>query len=111
MLSGRQHRDQTPVQAFAAKPPTAPDKTALNAVAENLDQVIAHGDPGRDRALLATLVAELRINSCSEVLPIYRVGALGWRGQSHWVGCPGCRDVCSLPTALTSRTSDDEPSS
>jgi hypothetical protein len=40
----------------------APDKDALRVVANRLDQVIANGEPERAKALLAILVAELRVN-------------------------------------------------
>jgi site-specific DNA recombinase len=55
--------------------PITPDTAALRAVADQLDHVIAHGQPEQAKALLAILIADLRINSRAEVLPTYRVGA------------------------------------
>jgi hypothetical protein len=52
-----------------------PDTATLRAVADNLDLVISRGEPERAKALLATLIVELRVNSRSEILPTYRVGA------------------------------------
>jgi hypothetical protein len=46
-----------------------------NAVSDQLAQVIATGDTDQTKALLAILIADLRINSRAEVLPTYRVGA------------------------------------
>jgi hypothetical protein len=34
-----------------------------------------HGEPEQAKALLAILIAELRVNSRNEILPTYRVGA------------------------------------
>jgi hypothetical protein len=42
-------------------------------VADQLDHTIAHGEPEQAKALLAILIAELRVNSCAEVLPTYRL--------------------------------------
>ncbi len=55
--------------------PSAPDAAALRAVADQLDHVIEHGEPEQAKALLAILIAELRVNSRNEILPTYRVGA------------------------------------
>lgn len=61
-------------QDLAADAPAAPDTAALRAVADNLDLVISRGEPERAKALLATLIVELRVNSRSEILPTYQVG-------------------------------------
>jgi hypothetical protein len=37
--------------------------------------VIANGEREQGKALLATLIAELRVNSRCEIVPTYRVGA------------------------------------
>jgi|HubBroStandDraft_3_1064219.scaffolds.fasta_scaffold87209_2 hypothetical protein len=50
-------------------------RRALHAVADQLDHVIEHGEPEQAKALLAILIAELRVNSRNEILPTYRVGA------------------------------------
>jgi hypothetical protein len=60
---------------LAASEPTAPDTAMLRAVADRLDYVIANGEREQAKALLATLIDELRVNSRSEILPTYRVGA------------------------------------
>ncbi len=44
-------------------------------MADQLDHVIEHGEPEQAKALLAILIAELRVNSRNEILPTYRVGA------------------------------------
>jgi hypothetical protein len=54
---------------------TTPDTATLQAVADRLDHVIAHGEPEQAKALLGILIADLRINSRNEVLPTYRIGA------------------------------------
>ena len=46
----------------------------LQAVADHLEHTIANGESEQAKALLALLIAELRINSRAEVLPTYRVG-------------------------------------
>jgi hypothetical protein len=56
----------------ATSPPTRsrpPDTAALNAVADQLGQVIETGDPDQAKALLRILIAELRVDSRSEILP------------------------------------------
>jgi hypothetical protein len=60
---------------MAADTPTTPDTATLHAVADQLDHVIANGEPEQAKALLGILIADLRVNSRSEVLPTYRVGA------------------------------------
>jgi site-specific DNA recombinase len=68
-------QDQALALELAADTPTTPDTVALRAVADQLDHVIIHGEPQQAKVLLAILIADLRINSRSEVLPTYRVGA------------------------------------
>jgi hypothetical protein len=60
---------------LGADTPTTPDTATLHAIADRLDHVIANGEPEQAKALLAILIADLRINSRAEVLPTYRVGA------------------------------------
>ena len=50
-----------------------PTGEALAAVADHLERVIAEGEPQKAKALLRLLIAELRVNGRSEVLPTYRV--------------------------------------
>jgi site-specific DNA recombinase len=74
-LDSLRGQDQTLARDLAADTPTTPDAAALNAVADQLRQVIETGDPDQAKALLRILIAELRVNSRSEILPTYRVGA------------------------------------
>ena len=74
-LDALHDRDQVLAADLSAEAPTAPDKATLSAVADRLDEVIADGEPEQAKALLAILIAELRVNSRSEILPTYRVGA------------------------------------
>jgi site-specific DNA recombinase len=73
-LGALRDQDQVLAQDLAADAPAVPDTKALRAVADNLDQLIARDDPERAKALLATLIVELRVNSRSEILPTYQVG-------------------------------------
>jgi site-specific DNA recombinase len=68
-------QDQTLALELAADTPTTPDTATLQAVADQLEHTIANGEPEQAKALLAILIADLRINSRTEVLPTYRVGA------------------------------------
>jgi site-specific DNA recombinase len=74
-LEALHDRDRTLAADLSAEAPATPDKAALRAVADRLDHVIASGEPEQAKALLAILIAELRVNSRSEILPTYRVGA------------------------------------
>jgi hypothetical protein len=66
-------QDQALTLGLGANGPTTPDTATLRAVADQLDHVIAHGEPEQAKALLALLIADLRINSRAEILPTYRV--------------------------------------
>jgi site-specific DNA recombinase len=74
-LDALRDRDQALAADLAANEPTAPDTASLKAVADRLDYVIANGEREQTKALLATLIDELRVNSRNEILPTYRVGA------------------------------------
>jgi hypothetical protein len=74
-VGGLRGQDQALARDLAADTPTTLDTAALNAVADRLGQVIETGDPDQAKALLRILIAELRVNSRSEILPTYRVGA------------------------------------
>jgi len=63
------------VRRLAASWRVAPNTATLQAVADNLEHTIAHGQPEQAKALLAILVAELRVNSRAEALPTYRLDA------------------------------------
>lgn len=56
----------------AAATPAAAD---LAAVADRLDKVLAQGEPEQNKALLRILIAELRVNSKTDIQPIYRIVA------------------------------------
>jgi site-specific DNA recombinase len=73
-LGALRDQDQVLAQDLAAEAPAVPDTTALRAVADNLDRLIARDEPERAKALLGTLIVELRVNSRSEILPTYQVG-------------------------------------
>jgi hypothetical protein len=78
IVSGPSPADETTEQSLRQRRPGSPgtpDAAALRAVADQLDHVIAHGEPEQAKALLAILIAELRVNSRNEILPTYRVGA------------------------------------
>jgi hypothetical protein len=94
-LDALRGQDQSLARELAADIPTIPDTAALRAVADQLGQVIAAGDPDRAKALLRILVAELRVNSRSEVLPTYRVGAPVVCAQTSSVEPTGIEPVTS----------------
>ncbi len=60
-----------PTHELVTDTPAAPDTAELRAVADQLDHVIEHGEPEQAKALLAILIAELRVNSRNEILPTY----------------------------------------
>jgi site-specific DNA recombinase len=74
-LDALQAKDQALALEMVADAPKTPDTATLQAVADQLDHVIAHGEPEQAKALLAILIADLQINGRAEVLPTYRVGA------------------------------------
>jgi hypothetical protein len=88
-LDALQAQDQALALELAADAPTTPDTATLQAVADQLEHVIAHGAPEQAKALLAILIADLRINSRAEVLPTYRVGAPMVCAPTSSVGDPG----------------------
>jgi hypothetical protein len=80
--------------------PMTPDTAALNAVADRLDQVIETGDPDQAKALLRILIAQLRVNSRSEILPTYSVGAPVVCAQTSSVGIVGALSNPSVQEKL-----------
>ncbi len=58
----------------AAHTPTTAD---LAAVADRLDKVIEQGEPEQTKALLRIVIAELRVNSKTDIQPTYRIVAPG----------------------------------
>ena len=95
-------QDQELAFEMDADAPTTPDTATLQAVADQLDHVIAHGEPEQAKALLGILNADLRINSRAEVLPTYRVGAPTVCAPTSSVGDTGLEPVTS---ALSRRRS------
>ena len=53
--------------------PATPSAADLAAVADRLDKVIEQGEPEQTKALLRILIAELRVNSKTEIQPTYRI--------------------------------------
>jgi site-specific DNA recombinase len=88
-------QDQALARELSADVPATPDKAALRAVADHLGRVIGAGDPDQAKALLRILVAELRVNSRSEILPTYRVGAPVVCAQTSSVEPTGIEPVTS----------------
>jgi septal ring factor EnvC (AmiA/AmiB activator) len=71
-LGALRDQDQVLARDLAADALAVLDTVTLRAVADNLDLVISRGEPERARALLGTLIVELRVNSRSEILPTYQ---------------------------------------
>jgi site-specific DNA recombinase len=67
-------RDQEQeLTAQLAEPADSLEPAALAAVADQLRDTIANGEPAQTKALLRTLIKEIRVNSKNEILPTYRV--------------------------------------
>jgi site-specific DNA recombinase len=90
-LDALHDQDQALAHDLAVDTPTTPDAAALRAVADQLDHVIEHGEPEQAKALLAILIAELRIDSRNEIMPTYRVGAPVVCAPNSSVGEPALR--------------------
>jgi site-specific DNA recombinase len=84
-----QAQDQALARELTADTLTAPDTTALHAVADQLAHVIANGDTDQTKALLRILIADLHVNSRNEILPTYRVGTPVVCAQTSSVGDTG----------------------
>lgn len=74
-LDALQAQDQSLAREMSADTHTAPDTAALEAVADELGRVVATGNTDQAKALLRILIADVRVNSRAEILPIYRVAA------------------------------------
>lgn len=59
------------------------------AVADQLEQVLAQGEPERTKALLRILIAELCVNSKTDIQPTYRIVTPGVCATSEKVGRAG----------------------
>jgi site-specific DNA recombinase len=70
----------------AAHAPTAAD---LAAVANQIENVIAKGEPEQAKALLRLLIAELRVNSKTDIQPTYRIVTPGVCATSEKVETVG----------------------
>lgn len=88
-LHALQEQDQALASELDAEAPATPDTAALQAVADQLGQTIAHGNPDQAKALLRILIAELQVNSRSEILPTYRLSAPTVCAQTSPVGDTG----------------------
>jgi site-specific DNA recombinase len=67
-LEALSDQDHALAHELATAAPTTADTAQLAAVADRLDDTIANGDPDQSKALLRLLIAELRVNSRSEIL-------------------------------------------
>jgi site-specific DNA recombinase len=87
------------------EPTQAPTPADLAAIADQLEQLVADGDPRKTKALLRLLIEELRVNSRREILPVYRlitptvcamsekVELAGLEPATSWVRCRGERSL------------------
>lgn len=82
-------QEQALASDLAAEAPTTPDTATLQAVADRLGHTIGHSDPDQAKALLRILIAELQVNSRSEILPTYRLSAPTVCAQRSSVGDTG----------------------
>lgn len=67
----REQQDALASEASDAMP--EPTAAGLNHAADQLDRIIASGEPEKTKALLRLLIAELRVNSKADIQPTYRV--------------------------------------
>jgi hypothetical protein len=67
------------------EPGHAPTPADLTAVADQLELVLAEGEPQNAKALLRLLTQELRVDSRAQIQPTYRLGLRNVRK----VGAPG----------------------
>jgi site-specific DNA recombinase len=74
---------------LAAEANSAPDSTALAAVADQLELVLNAGSPQKTKALLRLLIHELKVNGRSEILPTYRILTPEVCATPSSVGAPG----------------------
>ncbi len=77
----------------AAHTPTAAD---LAAVADRLDKVLAQGEPEQTKALLRILIAELRVNSKTDIQPTYRIVTPGVCATSEKVETAGIEPASAV---------------
>ncbi len=76
-----------------ADTPTAAD---LAAVADQLEKVLAQGEPEQTKALLRILIAELRVNSKTNIQPTYRIVAPGVCATSEKVETAGIEPASAI---------------
>ena len=75
-----------------ARPPAgtqAPTAADLGNIADQFERLLTSGEPQKTKALIRELVAELRVNSKSEVLPSYYLNAAPVCATSEKVGGDG----------------------
>ena len=77
----------------AAHTPTAAD---LAAVADQLEKVLAQGEPEQTKALLRILIAELRVNSKTDIQPTYRIVTPGVCATSEKVETAGIEPTSAI---------------
>jgi site-specific DNA recombinase len=65
------HRDELAAQLAAA--PAMPPTSALNQVADHIDQVIAAGTHSQRKALIEALVAQIKIAGPGRIVPVFRI--------------------------------------
>jgi len=76
-----------------ADTPTAAD---LAAVADQLEKVLAQGEPEQTKALLRILIAELRVNSKTNIQPTYRIVTPGVCATSEKVETVGIEPTSAI---------------
>jgi site-specific DNA recombinase len=77
------------------KPGRGPTPADLAAVAGQLDEVIADGEPQRAKALLRLLIQELRVNGRAQIQPTYRLVTPEVCATSEKVGAAGIEPATS----------------
>ena len=62
-------------QDIATQADTAPATTNLDALADEVDQIIAHEHPEQAKELLRLLIKEVRVHNRRRIIPTYRIPA------------------------------------
>jgi hypothetical protein len=69
----------------------------MAAVADRLENVLAQGEPEQTKALLRILIAELRVNSKTDIQPTYRIVTPGGLRSVRKSGDGGNRTHATFP--------------
>jgi site-specific DNA recombinase len=88
-LQALREQDVELIAQLAPDASSSPDTSALVAVADQLDLVLAAGAPQKTKALLRLLIKELKVNGRSEILPTYRILTPEVCATPSSVGAPG----------------------